>query len=205
MFTIYIHITGVLSFTIGAFILGKRIRKNQDRNYVEKQSRIMHFLFHSGLTFPAALSFVYPGLKEFDRLLGFNSFSNIYTLIAGIIILVTGMYFIVNAIAGLKKQGNGAPAFRLTDKIAKKGVYEMVRNPMSLGHYLLYIGISVIAGSTYLTLGSLFCVIPAHIFHLKYFEEIELELRYGKQYTIYKKEIPFLFPRFNNSLKMKRY
>ncbi|UCH15645.1 MAG: hypothetical protein JSV22_06695 [Bacteroidales bacterium] len=204
MLTIYTHIIGVIYFTIGVFILGKRIRKNPDKSYAEKQSRIMHFLFHSGLTFPAALSFFYPGLKEFDKLLGFNSFSNIYILIAGIIILVAGAYFILNAIGGLGKQGNGAPAFKLTEKIARKGVYEMVRNPMSLGHYLLYIGISLIAGSTYLILGSVLFVIPAHIFHLKYFEEFELELRYGEQYIIYKKEVPFLFPRVNNLLKTNR-
>jgi hypothetical protein len=36
--------------------------------------------------------------------------------------------------------------------------------------------------------------IPAHIFFLKYFEELELELRFGESYLQYKKDIPLLIP-----------
>jgi hypothetical protein len=33
-----------------------------------------------------------------------------------------------------------------------------------------------------LTLGVLFGLVPAHIFFLKYFEELEIELRFGESY-----------------------
>jgi hypothetical protein len=36
--------------------------------------------------------------------------------------------------------------------------------------------------------------IPAHLFALKYFEELELELRLGQSYLDYKEKTPFLFP-----------
>ena len=38
-------------------------------------------------------------------------------------------------------------------------------------------------------------MIPAHAFFLKYFEEVELELRFGESYLEYKKNVPFLIPR----------
>ncbi|MDF1612852.1 hypothetical protein [Stygiobacter electus] len=53
------------------------------------------------------------------------------------------------------------------------------------------------AGSTYLMLGTMLVLVPAHIFNLKYFEEKELEIRYGQSYSYYKKDVPFLIPRLN--------
>ena len=187
---------------MAAVILGRNIRKQPEKQYAEKQSRIMHFFFQAGLVFPAALSLVYPGLRKFDVLIGFPSIQGISSLTVGIIVFSIGLYFIINAIMGLGKQGNGAPGFKLTDKVAHKGVYRMLRNPMSLGHYMFYLGISLMAGSTYLTLGTLFFIIPAHIFHLKYFEELELEIRYGKEYMEYKKSLPFIIPRFRTLNKV---
>jgi protein-S-isoprenylcysteine O-methyltransferase Ste14 len=37
-------------------------------------------------------------------------------------------------------------------------------------------------------------VIPVHIFYLKYFEEYELELRWGESYAAYRREVSFLMP-----------
>ena len=65
---------------------------------------------------------------------------------------------------------------------------------MSLGTYLAYIGISLIAGSSYLLLGALVIVIPVHAFNLRYFEEKELLARYGTSYAEYMERVPFIFP-----------
>ena len=46
----------------------------------------------------------------------------------------------------------------------------------------------------YLLLGH----IPAHIFYLKFFEERELELRFGESYMDYKQRVPFLIPRWRS-------
>jgi protein-S-isoprenylcysteine O-methyltransferase Ste14 len=67
---------------------------------------------------------------------------------------------------------------------------------MSLGLYLWAIGIGLVTRSTYLTLAAGLVAIPAHVFYLKYFEEYELELRMGSPYIEYKREVPFLLPRF---------
>jgi protein-S-isoprenylcysteine O-methyltransferase Ste14 len=42
-------------------------------------------------------------------------------------------------------------------------------------------------------------LIPAHIFFLKYFEELELELRFGETYKQYKQTVPFLIPRLSSN------
>ena len=66
---------------------------------------------------------------------------------------------------------------------------------MSLGYYLIALAVGMISGSTAFTLGVLFGLIPAHLFFLKYFEELELELRLGEPYAEYKSKVPFLLPR----------
>ena len=52
------------------------------------------------------------------------------------------------------------------------------------------------SGSTFIALSVLLGLIPAHVFFLKYFEELELELRLGESYLEYKKSGPFLIPNF---------
>jgi protein-S-isoprenylcysteine O-methyltransferase Ste14 len=68
---------------------------------------------------------------------------------------------------------------------------------MSLGYYLFALGVGLISGSSLLTLYVLFGLIPAHLFFLRFFEELELELRLGESYQEYKQKTPFLFPTFS--------
>jgi len=74
---------------------------------------------------------------------------------------------------------------------------ELGLRPLPRGPVVLMVGaLGLLIGSTYMTLGALLGVIPAHIFYLKYFEEYELELRMGQSYVEYKQRIPFLLPRW---------
>jgi protein-S-isoprenylcysteine O-methyltransferase Ste14 len=95
----------------------------------------------------------------------------------------------------LRAVGSGANAFKLTQRIVAKDIYQFTRNPMSLGYYLIGLGIAFISGSTLLTLYVLLGIIPAHLITIKFFEEMELELRFGEPYREYKQSVPFLFPK----------
>ena len=66
---------------------------------------------------------------------------------------------------------------------------------MSLGFYLFALALSFASSSTFVLLAVSLGLIPAHAFFLKYFEEVELELRFGESYLEYKKTVPFLIPR----------
>ena len=59
------------------------------------------------------------------------------------------------------------------------------------GFYLSALALGFVSGSTFITLVVLLGLIPAHIFFLKYFEELELELRFGEPYKEYKQAVPF--------------
>ena len=44
--------------------------------------------------------------------------------------------------------------------------------------------------------------LPAHAFNIKYFEEVELEVRYGGICSEYKRRVPFLIPGFRSNPKV---
>jgi protein-S-isoprenylcysteine O-methyltransferase Ste14 len=188
-------LVGLLAFTIGTGILGVWLRKYRSKKNAEKSSRIMHFLYFAGLGAPIVISLFYPGLTHLDQLIGLKPlpWRSVF-LIAGIILLIPGLYFFAVSNKLLRDLGSGANAFRLTKQIVEADIYKYTRNPMSLGYYLGGLGLGFISGSTLLTLYVLLGIIPAHLFFLKFFEELELELRLGESYKTYKQKTPFLFP-----------
>lgn len=197
MFTLYLVIIGIVVFAVGAWILGIWLRRNPSKENAESSSRVMHFLFFAGLGAPFMVGLFYPGLTHFDELIGLKPLPwQPLFLVLGILLAIPGMYYLAITNKLLRKLGSGANAFRLTKNIVADDVYKRTRNPMSLGYYLLSLALGFVLGSTFLTLVAALGIIPSHIFFLKYFEETELGLRFGKSYLEYKKSVPFLFPNF---------
>ncbi len=200
MITLYLGVFGLLAFIIGASLLGVWLRRHPSKAHAEKYSRTMHFLFFVGLGAPFVISIFYPGLTHLDELVGFTPLpARPLFMVTGIILAIPGLYLMVSSNKSLRALGSGANAFRLTQRIVGADIYNYTRNPMSLGYYLSSLSLAFIIGSTLLTLYILLGLIPAHIFFLKFFEERELELRFGESYKQYKQKVPFLIPRFSTS------
>jgi protein-S-isoprenylcysteine O-methyltransferase Ste14 len=203
MFTLVLMFSGLFAFVVGTTILGLWLRKHPSKVNAENSSRIMHFLFFAGLITPGILGLFYPGLTHFDELLGLNPLPwQPFFFTLGILLALTGLYFLAASNKLLRTWGNGANAFRLTKQVVLEDWYQRTRNPMSLGFYLLCVSTGFIAGSTFIALGALLGVIPAHLFFLKYFEELELELRFGASYLQYKRNVPFLIPSFTTRRRL---
>ncbi len=198
MIVLYLGLAGLLVFIMGAGILGIWLRKHPSKANAEKSSRSMHFLFFAGLGTPFLICLFYPGLTHLDALIGLKPlpWRSVF-LIAGILLAVPGLYFLAVSNKSLRALGSGTNAFRLTKHIVEADIYKYTRNPMSLGYYLFALGVGFISGSTLLTLSVLLGLIPAHLFFLRFFEELELELRLGQSYKEYKQKTPFLIPWFS--------
>ena len=195
MIVLYFGLVGLLAFIMGAGILGVWLRRHPSKTNAETSSRIMHFLFFAGLGTPFLISLFYPGLTHLDDLPGLEPlpWKSVF-LIAGILLAVPGLYFLAVSNKSLRALGRGTNAFRLTKQIVEADIYKYTRNPMSLGYYLFSLGVALISGSTLLTLYVLLGLIPAHLFFLRFFEELELELRLGESYKEYKQKTAFLIP-----------
>ena len=197
MKTILVQMIGVVVFTLGTMILGHRIRRASRRTEAQRASRISHLLFWGCLLGPGLIGLVHPGLRHYDELLGFPSFPlRPLAFALGLLVLLPGIGLMIASNRALSRFGRGSAAFFLTEDVVVRGVYLRTRNPMSLGFYMACVGVGMLAGSSAVTLGALFVITPVHLFNLKYFEERELELRFGQPYRDYRSHTPFLLPRF---------
>ena len=198
MVVLYLGLLGFLAFIMGVGILGLWLRRHPSKVIAEKSSRNVHFLFFAGLGTPILISIFYPGLTHLDELIGLDPLPlKPFFLIIGIILAIPGLYFLGISNKSLRALGSGANAFRLTKRIVEKDIYKYTRNPMSLGYYLFSLSVGLMSGSTLFTLSVLLGIIPAHVFFLKFFEELELELRFGESYKQYKQKVPFLIPKLS--------
>ncbi|MFX4261887.1 methyltransferase family protein [Pelotomaculum propionicicum] len=198
MILIYLQVAGCAILVVSSFVLGIWLKRHPSKNAAEITSRIMHFFIIIAWVIPIGTGFTM--LTEYDELLSMPSLPfPMISQVTGALVMLIGFGFFVISIAVLLDRGGGLPAFELTNKLAAKDIYKHTRNPMSLGVYLICIGLSILGGSTFFILWSLIVIIPAHVFFLKYFEERELEIRFGDPYREYRRKVPFLIPNFRKS------
>jgi protein-S-isoprenylcysteine O-methyltransferase Ste14 len=200
MQVIVIQAFGIVVFLVGSIWLAGIIRRPGNSRVAENASRISHAMFWIALVLPGTIALFYPGLTAYDEFFGMPSLPAPPMWIApGIVLLSVGSVLLVSSNRFLFKKGRGAAAFLLTEQLVTDGLYGRTRNPMSLGFYAVCVGIGMIAGSLTVTLGALLIIVPVHLINLKYFEELELELRYGHSYVDYRRRVPFLIPRLKHT------
>lgn len=119
------------------------------------------------------------------------------TLIAIVAILI-GLFFMFWSTYTQLTIGKGAPTPNVpTKNLIISGPYRICRNPIELGAIIYYFGLGTITQYSY-TIGIvclLLGLLLGSIYH-KFFEEKELEERFGGDYIKYKSEVPFLIPDF---------
>jgi protein-S-isoprenylcysteine O-methyltransferase Ste14 len=195
MLTVYLQLLGVAAFFVATLVIGARIRRAPTKASAQVLSRVSHGFFWGGMVAPELLSAITPGLWSFDSLFGLPPLPGAtLRLVVGGCLLVLGNVFMLGSTAALRKLGSGLMAFKLTQKVVNGGLYQRVRNPMSLGWYLSFIGASFVVGSSYLLLFTVVLYIPVHAFNLIHFEEHELSARHGPSYDEYRRRVPFIIP-----------
>jgi len=208
MIIVSLPIIGCGVFVMSTVIFGFWLKRYPSKRNAEITSRIMHFLMLSTLLFPMLTvwytEFAYPEVINYDSLLGIASspFRSIAS-VGGAVMMLVGFCIMAISVVILLDRGQGLPGFALTKKIAANYIYKYTRNPMSLGFYILSGAVGFLSGSTFLTMCAFILIIPAHVFYLKFFEERELEIRFGQSYKEYKKRVPFLIPNFRGRIRIK--
>jgi len=122
-------------------------------------------------------------------------------LAVGFGVFMFGLAIGIKSTRLLYLKGRGLPWGEVKQKVqstrlVSTGLYACCRNPMTLGYALLPCGMGILFRSLAMTF-----LIPAVIFlvmiiWLKLWEEPRLERRFGQVYRDYKRQTPFLVPRF---------
>jgi len=105
-----------------------------------------------------------------------------YALLFGLLIGILGLVLFILAVK--EKKG-----FYELSHLIKTGVYSKSRHPMYLGLILVYVGFPLAFGSILTLLSALIWV--SLILLWKYWEEKELEEKFGKEYLSYRKRTIF--------------
>jgi protein-S-isoprenylcysteine O-methyltransferase Ste14 len=118
-----------------------------------------------------------------------------WNLLIGALMTVGGILLVGWSISIQYTLGEGTPFPKVaTQQLITTGPYGYTRNPMTLGAFLLYLGIAIGMGSipVILLVLVIFTILLTFIFK---HETPELTERFGTDYLDYRKRTPFLIPR----------
>jgi protein-S-isoprenylcysteine O-methyltransferase Ste14 len=117
-------------------------------------------------------------------------------LLIGIILICGGVTLMIITISIFIRIGKGTLApWSPTKKLVITGIYRYVRNPMIIGVLIVLIGESISFLSLNILIWALIFFIINNIYFL-FYEEPDLEKRFGNDYKEYKKNVPRWIPRF---------
>jgi protein-S-isoprenylcysteine O-methyltransferase Ste14 len=122
----------------------------------------------------------------------------------GVPFLVYGGYYILESIRILFIMGNGVPLGDLiqeeqSSKLVVDGIYKKTRNPMLFGYLVSFIGLGFLLNSPIMVILFPLLYLGIWTLWLKSYEEPALEKRFGESYVKYKKDTPFLIPKYFKS------
>jgi protein-S-isoprenylcysteine O-methyltransferase Ste14 len=122
---------------------------------------------------------------------------NIYGLIFGLILFVTGLGLAFWPMWLFAKKGEGTAApWDPPQKLVVAGPYRHVRNPMITSVLMM-----LIAESLWLQSGTIFLLFllfwAGNMIYFPFFEEKDLEKRFGEDYRRYRRHVPRWIPRWS--------
>ena len=160
-----------------------------------------NFLFRKRGQLPAVLFLLVVPVLYFTDTTGIGETNRIILTVLSIVISFLG--FVIRAIAiGTTPKGTSGrnTEEQVADSLNKKGIYSVVRHPLYLGNYLMWIGIVVFTFNLY------FIIIVSLAFWLYYerimfAEERFLERKFGENYLAWSQKVPAFIPDFRAWLK----
>jgi protein-S-isoprenylcysteine O-methyltransferase Ste14 len=115
--------------------------------------------------------------------------------IVGALLIATGWGFGIWSVYVQFTLGRGTPVpLMATQKLIVQPPYSYCRNPMALGAIVLYLGVSVAAGSPGAALLWLLGA-AALLTYIRLAEEKEMVARFGEEYLAYRRRTPFIIPK----------
>ncbi|MFW9907436.1 MAG: methyltransferase family protein [Candidatus Thorarchaeota archaeon] len=156
-----------------------------------------YFLFLFGIWLSPQAIFVVPLLDDIPVLTLESSISvSLGDLILGTPFLFLGIWF---GIKGVRDLGLEVSETHRAKSVVTTGIYSKVRHPQYLGAIFSHIGISLLLSAFYSLLVTPVLILRDFIVSRK--EEQQMELEFGEEYAMYKREVPMLIPRVRVSQK----
>jgi protein-S-isoprenylcysteine O-methyltransferase Ste14 len=119
-----------------------------------------------------------------------------FNTVIGCVLIVGGVLFAWWSIYVQFTIGRGTPVpIMATQLLIIQRPYNYCRNPMALGTIVAGLGLAILLGS-YSAVAIVLTLAIILLSYIKFLEEKEMELRFGDAYREYRKQTPFILPRF---------
>lgn len=118
-----------------------------------------------------------------------NVYLSLLPLLIGGVLCFWAVYSFFK-VRGTPFPGNPPP------ELITSGVYSRIRNPMLLGWFILMFGLGILLNSIFLIFILTPLFVCLNVLYLRNVEEKEMEMKFGKEYLTYKKNVPMFIPGF---------
>ncbi len=134
------------------------------------------------------------GVQNFDGYFGVTL--PLWTDLIGVVVMLIGVSLVLTCVGVFVARGRGTTAvFDPPKEFVGTGPYKYVRNPMYIGGCILLVGFGLYHRSVSIVAMSLILFLLLHLFVL-FFEEPELEKRFGESYLDYKTSVKRWIPKW---------
>jgi protein-S-isoprenylcysteine O-methyltransferase Ste14 len=121
--------------------------------------------------------------------------NHFFLIVLGSILLILGLSLAAWTMWLFANKGKGTAApWNPPKKLVMEGPYAYVRNPMIASVFMMQIAEALLLNS-YLVLGLFGLFLLGNMLYFPFFEEKDLEKRFGKDYHTYKRNVPRWIPR----------
>ncbi|MBL4709341.1 MAG: DUF1295 domain-containing protein [Flavobacteriales bacterium] len=137
----------------------------------------------------------YSGIKTCFPLEG-----NIYQLICLLVSLI-GLFVRIHTLGFVLPNTSGRNTHKqIADGINKTGMYSLLRHPLYLGNFLMWLGIGMLTENIWF---NTFFILSFWLYYerIMYAEETFLIKKFGKEYTNWSKDVPPFIPKISNYQK----
>ena len=133
-----------------------------------------------------------------NRITDYLSINVNFLFILGIILIISGAFLFLCCIRLFHKRGKGTLApWDPTSQLVIGGIYAYSRNPMITSVLFMLVGRSLLENSSDILVWAMIFFLINN-FYFIFYEEPELEKKFGKSYRDYKANVPRWIPRINS-------
>ncbi len=165
-----------------------------------------NFLFRHRSNLPLIIVLVGLSVFIFDSIYGNKQEYVSYAIVEYFSLLVSLLGLIIRiytvAFTPANTSGRNTKAGQLADELNATGIYSMVRHPLYLGNFFMWLGAAILTNNLWFVVTFIF-VYWVYYERIMYAEEQFLSKKFGKVYTDWASKTPAFIPSFSKFVQPK--
>lgn len=130
-----------------------------------------------------------------------NPFINSYYKYICLLVSFFGLFIRIYTVGHTPANTSGRnTGEQLADELNSTGIYSIVRHPLYLGNFFMWLGVAMLTENLWFNIAFVF-IYWVYYERIMFAEEQFLRLKFGKTYTSWAERTPIFIPKFNQFVK----